>query len=41
VSMQNIGNPPRSTLIRLIFNLTLWALALGVLAIAMGVVYRT
>ena len=41
VSMQDIGNPPRSTVIRLMFNLTLWALTLGVLGIAMGVVYRT
>lgn len=41
VSMQDIGNPPRSTVIRLMFNLTLWALALGVIGIAMGVVYRT
>ena len=41
VSMQDIGNPPRSTVIRFMFNLTLWALALGVLGIAMGIVYRT
>jgi hypothetical protein len=41
VSMQDIGNPPRSTVIRLMFNLTLWALTLGILGIAMGVVYRT
>jgi hypothetical protein len=41
VSMQDIGNPPRSTVIRLMFNLTLWALTLGVLGIAMGIVYRT
>jgi hypothetical protein len=41
VSMQDIGNPPRSTVIRLMFNLSLWALVLGVLGVAMGVVYRT
>ena len=41
VSMQGINNPPRSTIIRLMFNLTLWALTLGVLGIAMGIVYRT
>jgi hypothetical protein len=41
VSMQDIGSPPRSTVIRLMFNLTLWALTLGVLGISMGVVYRT
>lgn len=41
VSMQGISNPPRSTVIRLLFNLTLWALTLGILGIAMGVVYRT
>jgi hypothetical protein len=41
VSMQDVGNPPRSTVIRLMFNLTLWALVLGILGIAMGVVYRT
>jgi hypothetical protein len=40
-SMQGVTNPPRSTVVRLIFNLTLWALALGVLAIALGIVYRT
>jgi hypothetical protein len=40
VSMQDIGNPPRSTVIRLIFNLTLWALALGILGIAMSIVYQ-
>jgi hypothetical protein len=40
VSMADIGNPPRSTVIRLMFNLTLWALALGVLGISLGVVYR-
>jgi hypothetical protein len=31
VSMKDVGNPPRSTVIRLMFNLTLWALALGIL----------
>jgi hypothetical protein len=41
ISMQDIKNPPRSTVIRLMFNLTLWALALGVLSIALGIVYRT
>jgi len=41
VSMQDVGNPPRSTVIRLMFNLTLWALTLGVMGIALGVVYRT
>jgi hypothetical protein len=41
VSMDKINDPPRSTVIRLVFNLTLWALALGIFGIAMGVVYRT
>jgi hypothetical protein len=41
VSMDKINDPPRSTAIRLVFNLTLWALALGIFGIAMGVVYRT
>jgi hypothetical protein len=41
VSMHGISNPPRSTVIRLLFNLTLWALTLGILGIAMGIVYRT
>jgi hypothetical protein len=41
VSMQDISNPPRSTFIRLVFNLTLWALALGIIGIAMGIIYRT
>jgi hypothetical protein len=40
VSMQDIGSPPRSTVIRLMFNLTLWALALGLIGLAMGIVYR-
>ena len=40
VSMSDVENPPRSTVIRLLFNLTLWALALGLLSVAMGVVYR-
>lgn len=39
-SMKDVRNPPRSTVVRLMFNLTLWALALGILSIAMGVVYR-
>ncbi len=41
VSMQDINEPPRSTVIKLIFNLSLWALVLGVLGVAMGIVYRT
>jgi len=41
VSMRDIGNPPRSTVIRFMFNLTLWALVLGIVGIAMGIVYRT
>jgi hypothetical protein len=41
VSMHNIDDPPRSTVIRLMFNLAFWALALGVLGVAMGIVYRT
>jgi hypothetical protein len=41
VSMQDIGKPLRSTVIRFIFNLTLWALALGIIGIAMGITYRT
>jgi hypothetical protein len=40
VSMQDISNPPRSIVIRLVFNLTLWALVLGIIGIAMGIVYR-
>jgi len=41
LSMQEIKNPPRSTVIRLFFNLTLWSLAFGLLGLALGVVYRT
>jgi hypothetical protein len=41
VSMQGISKPLRSTVIRFIFNLTLWALALGIIGIAMGIAYRT
>lgn len=39
-SMAEIANPPRSTVIRLMFNLTLWALTLGLLGITMGLIYR-
>lgn len=40
-SMSDVDQPPRSTAIRLCFNLTLWALALGLLGITMGLIYRT
>lgn len=40
VSMQGISRPLRSTVIRFIFNLTLWALVLGIIGIAMGIAYR-
>ena len=39
-SMTGIQKPPRSTVIRLLFNVTLWALVLGVLGITTGLIYR-
>jgi hypothetical protein len=40
VAMANATEPPLSRLVRVLFNITLWALALGLLGIAMGLVYR-
>lgn len=39
-SMTGIDNPPRSVVVRLFFNFTLWALALGLLGITLGLIYR-
>jgi hypothetical protein len=41
VSMKDVSKPLRSTVIRFIFNLTVWALALGIIRLAMGIAYRT
>jgi hypothetical protein len=41
VSMQGIDSESRSVTIKFMFNITLWALALGLIGIAMGIVYRT
>jgi hypothetical protein len=40
VAMVGATEPPLSRLVRVLFNVTLWALALGLLGIAMGLVYR-
>jgi ABC-type phosphate/phosphonate transport system permease subunit len=40
VAMVGATEQPLSTLVRMLFNVTLWALALGLLGIAMGLVYR-
>jgi hypothetical protein len=40
VAMVGATEPPLSRLIRVLFNITLWALALGLLGIAIGLVYR-
>lgn len=40
VAMNGAEQPPLSTLIRLLFNVTLWALTLGLLGVAMALAFR-
>lgn len=40
VAMAGATEPLLSRLVRVLFNVTLWALALGLLGIAMSLVYR-